>query len=51
MFGKSTITNRLLKKEIAEIGDISEKNKNHVLGSVESHLIQVVSVAIANKAD
>lgn len=34
-----------------KILDISEKNKNHVLGSVESHLIQVVSVAIANKAD
>lgn len=27
MFGKSTITNRVLNKEIAEIGDISEKNK------------------------
>ena len=27
MFGKSTITNKLLNKEIAEIGDISKKNK------------------------
>ena len=40
-FGKSTITNKILNREIAEIGDISKKNKRGKNTTTDSTLYMI----------